>query len=102
MIATIDEKIATRVRELAFFDVLHPRSVHANGNIVFGFARHGAGMAANALALVDDKGVFRHVGFPLVGDEKKRCDYWNADCNAALAARLLKSSLKGTYLLLSV
>ena len=102
MIAAIDEKITARVGELAFFDVFHPGAIHADRDIVFGFARYGAGMAADALALVDDKGVFRHVGFPLVGDEKKRCDYWNADCNAALAARLLKSSLKGTYLLLSV
>ena len=71
MIATIDEKIAARVGKLAFFDVLDPCSVNANRHIVFGFARHGAGMAANALALVDDKGVFRHVGFPLVGDEEE-------------------------------
>ncbi len=71
MIATIDEKIAARVGKLAFFDVLDPCSVNANRNVVFCFARHGAGMAANALALVDDKGVFRHVGFPLVGDEEE-------------------------------
>ena len=35
---------------------------------MFCFAGYGAGMAANTLALVDDKGVFRHDGFPLVGD----------------------------------
>ncbi len=72
MIATVNEKIAARVGKLAFFDVLDPCPVDANRNIVFGFARYGAGMAADALALVDDKGVFRHVGFPLV--EWKRND----------------------------
>ena len=67
MIAAIDEKIAAGVGELAFFDVLDPCPVHANRNIVFGFARYSTGMTAYTLALVDDKCVFRHVGFPLIG-----------------------------------
>ena len=66
MIAAVDEKIAARVGKLAFFDVLDPCSVNAYWNVVFGFARYGAGMAADALALVDDKSVFRQPGFPLV------------------------------------
>ena len=74
MIAAVDQKIAARVGELAFFDVLHPRSIDADRDIVFGFARDGTGMAADALALVDHKGVFRHAGFPLVGNEEERCE----------------------------
>jgi hypothetical protein len=72
VVAAIDEKIAARVGELAFFDVFHPGAIHADRDIVFGFARDSAGMAADALALVDHKGVFRHAGFPLVGDEEER------------------------------
>ena len=67
MIASIDKKITARVGELAFFDVFDPGAIDANGDVVFGFAGHGAGMAADTLALVDDKGVFRHVGFLLIG-----------------------------------
>ena len=67
MIAAIDEKITARVGELAFFDVLDPRSVNADGDVMFGFARYSASMTADALALVDDKSIFRQVGFPLVG-----------------------------------
>ena len=70
MIAAVDEKIAARVGKLAFFNILDPSSVHANRDIVFGFACDCTGMAANTLTLVDDKGVFRHVGFLLIG--KKR------------------------------
>jgi hypothetical protein len=66
MIASIDKKIAARVGELAFFDVFDPGAIDANRDVVFGFAGYGAGMAANTLALVDDKGVFRHGDFPLV------------------------------------
>jgi hypothetical protein len=67
MIAAIDKKITARIGKLAFFDVLDPGSVNANGNIMFGFARYSTGMTAYTLALVDDKGVFRHVDFLLMG-----------------------------------
>lgn len=67
MIAAVDEKITARVGKFAFFDVLDPRSIHADRDVVFGFTRYGAGMTADALALVDDKSVFCQVGFPLVG-----------------------------------
>jgi len=66
VIAAIDKKIAAGVGKLAFFDILDPGSIHANRNIVFGFARYSTGMTAYTLALVDDKGVFRHVGFLLI------------------------------------
>lgn len=67
MIAAVDEKITARVGKFAFFDVLDPRSVNADRDVVFGFTRYGAGMTADALTLVDDKSVFCQVGFPLVG-----------------------------------
>src|SRR5438876_5440486 len=60
MIAAIDEKIAARVGELAFFDVLNPCPVNANRNIVFGFACYSTGMAAYTFALVDHEGVLGH------------------------------------------
>jgi hypothetical protein len=71
MIAAIDKKVAARVGKFTFFDVLDPRSVNADGNIVFGFACYSTGMTAYTLALVDDKSVFRHVGFPLVSWKRK-------------------------------
>ena len=73
MIATVDKKIAARVGELAFFDILDPGAIDPNRNIVFGFARYRTSMTAYALALVDDKGVFRHVDYPLISDEEERC-----------------------------
>jgi hypothetical protein len=67
VIATVDEEIAARVGKLAFFDIFDPGAIDANRDVVLCFASHCAGVAANTLALVDDKGVFRHDGFPLVG-----------------------------------
>ena len=61
MVTTVDQEIASRVGELAFFDVLDPGSVDADGHIVFGFARNGAGVAADALALINDKGILGHI-----------------------------------------
>jgi len=60
VIAAIDKKIAARVGELTFFDVLDPCAIDADGHVVLGFACHGACMAANTLALVDYEGIFRH------------------------------------------
>ncbi len=61
MIAAIDQKITARVGELAFFDILDPGSINPDGNVVLCLTGNGACMTANALALVDDKGIFRHV-----------------------------------------
>lgn len=58
MIATRDLKDAARVRELAFLDVLDPGAIHAYGDLVLGFAGHGAGVATDAPAIVDDESVF--------------------------------------------
>jgi hypothetical protein len=46
------------------------RAVYPYGNIVLGFTCHSAGMAADALALVDDKCVLRHTCFPLIRQEE--------------------------------
>lgn len=67
MIAAIDEKVAARVGELAFFDILHPCSVHAYRYVMFGFARYCACMTTNALTLVYYEGIFCQVGFLLTG-----------------------------------
>jgi hypothetical protein len=57
VIAAVHEKIATGIRELAPLDVLDPRAIHADGDIVFSFTGNGAGMAPDAFALIDDKGI---------------------------------------------
>jgi len=69
VVAAIDEKITPRVGELALLNILDPGAVDADGNVVFGFAGNGAGVAADTFSLVDDKGVFSHGGFPL-GDQQ--------------------------------
>ncbi len=61
VVAARDEEVASRVGELALLDVLHPRSVDADGHVVLGFAGDRAGVAADALALVDDEAIL-HVG----------------------------------------
>ena len=65
MIAAVNEKIAPRIGKLTLLDVLDPRSIHSYGYIMFGLACHRAGVAADALALVDHEGVFRHELFLL-------------------------------------
>jgi hypothetical protein len=64
VVAAIDQKITPRVGKLALLNILDPGAVDADGNVVFGFAGDGAGVAADAFSLVYDKGVFRHGGFP--------------------------------------
>src|SRR6266702_2230365 len=64
MIAAVDQKIAPRVGELTLFDILYPRAINTDRNIMFGLARHGAGMTADTLALVYNKRVFRHHSSP--------------------------------------
>jgi len=67
VVAAVDEKIAASVGKLAFFDVFHPGSIHANGHIVFGLARDSTGVTADALALVNYESILRHESFPSVG-----------------------------------
>ena len=58
MIAARDLKYAARVREDALLDVLDPGPVHAHRHLVLGFARHRAGVASDALAVIDYEAVF--------------------------------------------
>ena len=57
MIAAGDLKNAAGVGKCSLLDVLHPGAVYGEGNVVLGFAGDGAGMAADALAVVDDESV---------------------------------------------
>src|SRR5579875_84633 len=70
VIAAVDEKITARVGKLPLLDVLDPRPVDADGNVVFSFTGDCTGMATDTLALVDHKGVFGHQCFPLVVQQK--------------------------------
>ena len=58
MVATRDLKYAAGVGEHAFFHVLDPSPVHAYRHLVLGFARHGAGVTSDALAVIDYEAVF--------------------------------------------
>ncbi|HNU06961.1 MAG TPA: hypothetical protein PKO33_04280, partial [Pyrinomonadaceae bacterium] len=53
VIAPHDGKKPPRVGKLAFFDVFDPGAVDADGDLVLGFAGNGAGVAADALSVVD-------------------------------------------------
>lgn len=46
------------IRELAFFHLFYPSPEHADRHVVLGFAGGGAGVAADAFAVVYDKAVF--------------------------------------------
>jgi hypothetical protein len=58
MIAARDLKYAPGVGVEAFFDVLHPGSIHADRNLIFSFACDRAGVASDALAIIDYESVF--------------------------------------------
>ncbi len=58
MIATSDLKNATGIGIRALFYIFHPSAIHAEGDVVFGFARDSAGMAADAVAVIDNESVF--------------------------------------------
>ncbi|GAC1697968.1 MAG: hypothetical protein PVS3B3_23770 [Ktedonobacteraceae bacterium] len=60
VVAAIYQKIATRIGKLTTLNILDPCPIHAQRHIMFGFARDCAGMAADALALVNDEGIFGH------------------------------------------
>ncbi len=60
MIAACHLEAAAHIRILAGLYILHPRAVDADRHLVLGFARHAAGVAANALALIDQEAVIGH------------------------------------------
>jgi hypothetical protein len=58
MIASRDLKYAPGIGVQAFFDVFHPGSVYADGYLIFSFACDRAGVASDALAIIDYEAVF--------------------------------------------
>jgi hypothetical protein len=57
MVAARHLKHAPGIGKRPLLHVLHPGAVHGERNMVLGLARDRAGMAANALAVVDDESV---------------------------------------------
>src|SRR5581483_3704874 len=55
MVAAQHGEVAPRVRELALLDILDPGAERAHRHVVLGLARQCTGMAADALAVVDDE-----------------------------------------------
>jgi hypothetical protein len=53
VVTSHDPKVAFGLRELAGLHVFHPGSKHSDRDLMFLFARHRAGMAANTSVLVD-------------------------------------------------
>jgi hypothetical protein len=58
MVAASHLKYTPRVWKDAPLDVFHPGSVDADGNLIFSFASDRAGVASDALAIIDYKTVF--------------------------------------------
>lgn len=57
MVAARHLKNASRVGERPLLDVLHPRAVHREGNVVFRLARHRTSVTADTFTIVDDESV---------------------------------------------
>lgn len=57
MIAAGDLKNAAGVGIRSFFDVFHPGAVYSQRYVIFGFTGNGAGVASDALSVVDDESV---------------------------------------------
>ena len=62
MVASVDRIEATRVGKFPLLDVLHPSAIDAERNVMFGLARDGAGVTADAGVLVDEECVASHAG----------------------------------------
>src|SRR5260370_596382 len=59
-------EMAAGMGKLTFFDVLDPSAKHAQRNLMFLFACHGTGMAANTSILVNDESVSHAVELDIV------------------------------------
>jgi hypothetical protein len=57
MITAQHRKVPARIRIRALFDVLDPRAIYPDGNIVFFLAGNGARVTADAAVLIDNKSV---------------------------------------------
>ena len=64
VVAAHHAEVAPGVREHALLDVLHPRAVHPQRDLVLLLAGHRAGVTADALALIDDEAVSHVSGSP--------------------------------------
>ena len=53
------------MRERPLFDILDPRPVHTDWNIMFGFASDGASMAADAPPIVNNEAEIRQGFLPI-------------------------------------
>ena len=58
MIAACDLENAASIRENTFLYVFDPGAIHSDRHVILCLARDGAGMATNALAIIDDESVF--------------------------------------------
>jgi hypothetical protein len=57
MVAAHYREQSARIGEFSFFDVLDPGAIYSDRNLVLRFAGNSAGMAPDALAVVDDEAV---------------------------------------------
>jgi len=60
VVAPQDPEMAANIRKLAALDVLHPGPKHPELDAVLDLAGNGAGVTANAFALVDDERALGH------------------------------------------
>jgi hypothetical protein len=58
VIAALHGKNSASAGEFSLFNVLHPRSIDSNWQLVFLFACNGASVASDAFAIVNDEAVF--------------------------------------------
>ena len=57
VVTALNGEQAASVRIDTFLDVLDPGAVHTQRHVVLGLTRHGAGMTADALAVINDEAV---------------------------------------------
>ena len=62
MVAARNLKDAPRVGKLALLHVLHPGAIDGQRHMIFGLARYGTGVAADALAVINDESVSHEWG----------------------------------------
>jgi hypothetical protein len=62
MVTAEDSKVAAHMGKLPHLDGLYPSAVHPERHVVLRFARRAAGVATDALGLVDDPPVIHRAG----------------------------------------
>jgi hypothetical protein len=61
VVAAHHGKEAASVGELALLNVLHPRAIDADRDLVLAFAGDGAGVTTDAFTVVDQESEIRHL-----------------------------------------